>query len=70
MADKPVTDYDRRVAMQRIAEAFDKWRDADGGKLTCDECGDIIGFRQVGSTVHHDCLCGKYQGTMQSMINL
>ena len=66
MPQRRATDYDKRVAMQIFAHAFDTWTTDGIASIRCDACDQIIEFRRHASAVHHDCFCGKFQGQMQS----
>ena len=70
MSAKRPTDYDKRVAMQLFAQAHDAWTETGRASVRCDACGGLIEFRKQGSATHHDCLCGKFQGVMQSYIRV
>ena len=63
------TDYDKRVAMQHFALAYDAWRETGIASVRCDACDGLIEFRKERMVTRHDCPCGKYQGAMQSQIH-
>lgn len=64
------SDYDKRVAMQVLAQAHDAWSENGVASVRCDACEGVIAFRKQGGATHHDCPCRKFQGVMQSYIHV
>ena len=60
---QPLNEQDRH----RFIEALDQYRRTGQSDVTCDNCGSVIRFQDVGSATKHECDCGKFTGVLRGL---